>query len=122
VTDQSLTEDLLLWERRVWDALVSGDKAADEALIHPDFLGVYSDGFHGREAHAGQLDNGPTVESYSLSDARTLVVGPDHALLSYRASFRRAGKSEDEVMYVSSLWRRDGDGWVNLFSQDTVGE
>jgi len=119
--DQSLTEDLLLWERRVWDALVSGDKAADEALIHPGFLGVYSDGFHGRDAHAGQLDNGPTVESYSLSDARAMEAGPDHALLSYRASFRRVGKAEDEVMYVSSLWRRAGDGWVNLFSQDTAG-
>ncbi|MEQ8442929.1 MAG: nuclear transport factor 2 family protein [Alphaproteobacteria bacterium] len=117
-----LTAELLVWERRVWDALVAGDKAADAALIHPDFLGVYSDGFAGRNLHAGQLDDGPTVDRYRLSDARCRAVGPDHALLSYRADFRRVGKAKDEVMYVSSLWKRDGDGWVNVFSQDTPGE
>jgi hypothetical protein len=47
------------------------------------------------------------------------VLGPEHGLLVYRARYVRAGGIAEEEMYVSSIWRRRGDGWVNLFSQDT---
>ena len=112
-------EDLLTLERRVWQALVDGDAAEDADLLLPEFLGVYPDGFAGRDDHAGQLNSGPTVAEYALSEARVLPVGQGHAMLCYRAAFRRVGAAESEAMYVSSLWQRDGDGWRNLFSQDT---
>lgn len=41
------------------------------------------------------------------------------ALLAYRADFRRKGAIRDEAYYVSSIWRRQGGAWINLFSQDT---
>src|SRR5437870_3986628 len=57
-------------ESKVWAALTSGDARADEDLLTEDFLGVYSTGFAGRDAHVGQLQFGPTVRAYSLSRAR----------------------------------------------------
>ena len=39
-------------------------------------------------------------------------------LLAYRADFRRRGAIRDEAYYVSSIWRRQGGAWINLFSQD----
>ncbi|MCC5970966.1 MAG: nuclear transport factor 2 family protein [Pararhodobacter sp.] len=114
-----LMNELIACETAVWEALVTGDAAADAAALSADFLGVYPDGFAGRDSHTGQLSNGPTVASYQLSEARVMPLGPDHALLAYRASFVRTGRERREGMFVSSIWRRCDDGWTNIFSQDT---
>lgn len=116
--DPDLLSTLLTLERRVWQALVDGDAAADTALLSDDFLGVYPDGFAGKADHSGQLDNGPTILRFELQEPQTRRLGDRHALLSYRATFRRPGRAP-EIMYVSSIWQeREGD-WVNIFSQDT---
>ena len=117
-TDANL-EVLKACETRVWDALVSGDGQADDAALDPDFLGVYSDGFSGKSDHVGQLDNGPTIRSYTLSDLRVIPLSDGLAMLSYRADYQRLTRSEPEAMYVSSIWKRNDTSWVNLFSQDT---
>lgn len=119
MTDDALLRALLDCERAVWEALVAGDVAADAAALSLDFLGVYPDGFGDKDSHTAQLVAGPTVVRFRLSDARVLPLGRDHALLAYRANYVRVGRSEDEEMFVSSIWRRRGDGWENLFSQDT---
>ncbi|MCE8514466.1 nuclear transport factor 2 family protein [Ruegeria pomeroyi] len=115
-----LLETLLECETRVWQALVAGDAAADIAALDPSFLGVYPDGFAGRDDHVAQLADGPTVARFTLSQARVLELAPGCAVLSYSARYRRVGRKADEEMYVSSIWRRHGEGgWRNLFSQDT---
>ena len=106
-------------ERAVWEALVHGDERADEAALHDDFLGVYPDGFAEKSDHVQQLANGPTIERFELSQCRVLTLGPEHAVLSYRAEFVRVGRRAPEAMYVSSIWRRSTGGWTNVFSQDT---
>ncbi|WP_422028941.1 DUF4440 domain-containing protein [Roseovarius sp.] len=115
-------QEILALEEAVWQALVSGDAAADAALLAPDFLGVYPSGFAGREEHAGQLADGPSVASYALSEARLVPAGAGHVLLCYRADYRWARDGAASAMYVSSLWRRDANGWRNLFSQDTPAD
>ena len=54
-----------------------------------------------------------------MSDCRARALGAGHAMLSYHAKFLRKGRTEEEEMYVTSVWQRLGGGWVNLFSQDT---
>lgn len=114
-----LKDTLLALETQVWEALVTGDGDADGALLSEDFIGVYPDGFAGKDAHTGQLDGGATVADYRLSDAQLRATGADNGLLVYRADYLRAGKSDWEVMLVSSLWERRNGSWVNSFSQDT---
>jgi hypothetical protein len=106
-------------ERAVWAALVAGDPGADHALLSEDFLGVYPDGFAGRDAHSGQLGAGPTVASYQIGEEHIRPLGPDHVLYSYRASYLRTGAETPEDMLVTSIWERREGGWVNVFSQDT---
>ncbi len=115
----ALLNEILAAETRVWQALVSGDATADAALLAPGFLGVYPTGFAGRDDHSGQLAGGPTVAAFRIEDPRLLTPAPDLALLAYRATFRRTGRAEEEAMFVSSLWQRQGAAWINLFSQDT---
>jgi len=105
-------------ETQVWEALVHGDSKADAALLTDDFLGVYPSGFSGRDDHAGQLAAGPVMREYALDQARLMVIGADHVMLSYRATYARVG-GEIETMFISSLWQRDGGDWRNSFSQDT---
>ena len=115
-------ESFLDRETEVWEALVRGDAAADAQLLSEDFLGVYPTGFADRSAHASQLEHGPTVAEYALSEARLRVLSPDCVLLVYRADWRRhttSGPGGPETTFISSLWCRAGDKWTNVFSQDT---
>jgi hypothetical protein len=112
-------------ERRVWQALADGDAAADMRLLDPRFLGVYASGFASRQDHAAQLETGPSVRSFSIDEPRLLRLAPDAVLLSYRASFMRPDADAPPVsrtMYISSVWKKRGERWVNLFSQDTAAE
>jgi len=117
--DNPLLADLIAHEKRVWNALVSGDPAADSSLLSDDFLGVYPTGFAQKSEHVAQLASGPTVTSYDITACQAKPLGERHALLSYKARFRRVSRTTDETMYVSSIWERNGDGWINIFSQDT---
>lgn len=114
-----LLQELLACETAVWAALQKGDAEADRAALHPEFLGVYPSGFAGRDAHCDQLDNGPTVGRYALSQARVLPLAADCALLAYRATYQLPGDEAERAMYVSSIWKREGAKWINVFSQDT---
>lgn len=115
----AMRDTILDLEVRVWDALVSGDAAADSALLEEGFVGLYTTGFADKAQHVGQLVSGPTVADYALSSARLVVLGPGVALLAYRADFIRTGRTKREAMYVASVWRRGPEGWRNIFSQDT---
>jgi hypothetical protein len=121
VNDMGLDSFIEL-ETSVWESLRRGDAEEDARLLADDFLGVYPSGFATRADHAGQLANGPTVADYELSEARLMVLSPDDVVLSYRAAWHRLvnGKpGDDESMYVSSIWSRRSDRWMNVFSQDS---
>ncbi len=106
-------------EKQVWGASMRGDAGADRRLLAGDFLGVYAAGRAGREVHAAQLDNGPTVASYRLSGEQVMELAPGLLLLSYRAEFTVPGATETHRMLVTSIWQRRGGEWLNVFSQDT---
>ncbi len=106
-------------EMQVWQALATGDERADGDLLLPDFTGVYPSGITGRPGHVGQLAHGPSIKKFKLGEFHAFAVGADHVMLCYRAEYQRIGAALDEAMYVSSLWQRAGNGWQNLFSQDT---
>ncbi|MEY2425941.1 MAG: hypothetical protein QOI61_1513 [Actinomycetota bacterium] len=122
---QPSLEFIVQRESQVWDALVHGDAAADEAMLAPDFLGVYATGFADRATHAAQLVNGPTMASYEISAARMVTISDSAVLLCYRATYRPLLQGEAgaaATMYISSLWTESDGEWLNLFSQDTAAE
>lgn len=106
-------------ESRVWDALASGDVDADRNLLSDDFVGVSPTGFANRADHTGELTDGPTVASFTITDARLIDVSADSVMLCYRAVYQRLNESAGDVMFVSSLWVNRGGRWWNTFSQDT---
>lgn len=117
--EDELLEQLRNCEAAVWDALVSGDAAADAQALDELFLGVYPDGFANKSMHVAQLAGGPTVEYYALKECRVIKLSADTALFAYRSEFKRTSSAQPEAMYVSSIWRKQTAGWINIFSQDT---
>lgn len=110
-------------EHAVWRALCEGDMDADRAVLADDFLGVYPSGRADKSAHVAQLRDGPTMSTFSLADAEIVILGEGVVLLTYRAEFVRrspASRREAESMFVSSVWRKEGESWRNVFSQDTM--
>ena len=116
-----MNEDLSFFvalERQVWEALQRGDATADARLLAEKFLGVYDSGFESKAQHVARVSTGPLVSHFELEGPRLLQVSRDLALLAYKARWTdRAGKSR--AAYISSLWERAGEGWRNIFSQDT---
>lgn len=115
-----MNEDLRFFvalERRVWEALQRGDAAADARLLADKFLGVYDSGFEPKAQHVARATK-PTVSHFELEAPRLIRLNQDLALLAYKARWTdRAGESR--ATYISSLWERAGEGWQNIFSQDT---
>ena len=115
-------DQFLELEIQIWDALQSGDSEKDARMLSDDFLGVYDSGISDKNGHTGQLDNGPTVSGYVLSEARIMVLSEGLVLLSYLAQMTRVESAcvgKTEKMYVSSIWRCINGKWINIFSQDT---
>jgi hypothetical protein len=61
---------------------------------------------------------------YELSQARIMTLSQDLVLLAYRADWvpNDAAENRVETMYITSIWRREGDAWRNVFSQDTPAD
>jgi hypothetical protein len=107
-------------ESKVWTALAEGDAAADAALLREDFMGVYPSGRAGRLEHAAQLEAGPSVVDFSILDPELRVLAEGMVLLTYLAHFTRPrAHAGGEAMYVTSIWKKEGSHWLNIFSQDT---
>lgn len=115
-------QEILDLENQVWQALKRGDAALDAALLSKDFLGVYPTGFATREEHCAPLKLGPTVADYKIFDPKLIALESGLVLLAYLAKWVRIKNGrpqEEEMMYISSIWRHSNSGWENIFSQDT---
>lgn len=77
---------------------------------------MYPTGFANRADHAVQLADGPTIASYSITEAKLIEVSTDAAMLRDRAIYQRPHRSVGESMFISSLWLRKDGRWRNAFS------
>ena len=111
-------------EIQVWEALKNGDKNANSRLLSDDFLGVYETGLGSKEDHLELLRNGPIISCYEIGSSQLIQLGPEIASLTYSATatfLRNEGKDTQVLLYITSIWARRLNKWVNIFSQDTKG-
>ena len=111
-------------EMQVWEALKNGDKNANSKLLSDDFLGVYETGLSSKEDHLELLRNGPIISCYEIGSSQLIQLGPEIASLTYSATatfLRNEGEDTQVLLYITSIWARRLNKWVNIFSQDTKG-
>ena len=111
-------------EIQVWEALKNGDKNANYNLLSDDFLGVYETGLSSKEDHLELLRNGPIISCYEIGSTQLIQLGPEIASLTYSATatfLKNEEKDTQVLLYITSIWARRLNKWVNIFSQDTKG-
>jgi hypothetical protein len=117
--DANLTEELLELEQAGWNALCDG--TASEfygSTMSEGALMVLANGqIMTRDDVVEALSQAPRWESYDITNARTVEITPDAAALVYVATGRRSG-ADDFVGVMTSVYRRQADGWqLTLFQQ-----
>ena len=108
--------------RKLWEAFKKKEKATLSSLIDDQFR-MFEEGlttFGDKKAEV----NGPDeyeLLNYTLSDFNVKSIGPDSALVTYRADYE--GKSGGEVLKGKSVfgevWVHSGGSWKSLYLQET---
>jgi len=108
--------------RKLWEAFKNKDKASLSSLIDDNFR-MFEEGlstFGDKKAEVNAPDEYELLR-YTLSDFTVKPLGPNSALVTYRAQYE--GKSGGEIAKGSSIfgevWNRSGDNWKVLYLQET---
>ena len=108
--------------RKLWEAFKNKDKATLSSLIDDNFR-MFEEGlstFSDKKAEVNAPDEYELL-SYTLSDFTVKPLGPNTALVTYRAQYE--GKSGGEIAKGNSIfgevWTRSGSGWKALYLQET---
>lgn len=116
-----MTEELLELERRTWAALTSEHDAAqfyDRVLSHDMVLvlpGMVLDRAEAMESWLGSVP----WRDFEIEDARSMALGRGAALLTYRATARRAKDAASYRALCTSVYRMVDGRWWLVFQQQT---
>jgi RNA polymerase sigma factor (sigma-70 family) len=119
--EEGQLDTLFALEKRVWEAMKTKDFETLRKTCAKDYVAILSDG--SRLTRNEFFLALPFIEiaSYSLSDAQLLSLGPDAAILLYRAESQTffLWEVEEVQTQISSTWVRRNGAWQNIFSQVT---
>ena len=122
-TDVELLVTLRTLEVELHQPAARSDAGRLDALLHPDFLEF---GRSGRSyTKADILDHllaAPTHATVVSNNFALRQLGPDVALLTYRAAHRGADGVLERHTLRSSIWQRGSAGWQMSFHQGTPSE
>jgi len=109
------TSDAEANEKAVWDALKAKHFDAFESMLATDFLEVEPFGTSDRAGSVKGVQ-GVDFSKNTLSDWKTVKVGPDATLVTYIAHF--PGQKVD-TEYHSTVWANRNGKWIAVFHQGT---
>jgi RNA polymerase sigma factor (sigma-70 family) len=125
VKAEELLDTLFTLEKSGWEATKKKDVAGLRKMCAEDFVAIHSDGSRAtRDAFFLLAFPFFELKSYSLSDVRLLSLGPDAAILVYKAESEMVvlGETLKEQTQHSSTWVRRNGEWRNVFYQETLIE
>ena len=108
--------------RKLWEAFKKKDKVTLSSLIDDNFR-MFEEGlstFADKKVEVNAPDEYELLR-YTLSDFTVKPLGPNTALVTYRAQYE--GQSGGEIAKGNSIfgevWTRSGNGWRVLYLQET---
>jgi RNA polymerase sigma factor (sigma-70 family) len=121
---ERLVDTLLALEKRGWEATKKKDVATLRKIHPEDFVAILSDGTRYTREDFFKAFPLFKIKKYSLSDVRLLPLGPDAAILIYKAESQAVvlGEPYTEETQFSSTWVRRNGVWQNVFYQETAIE
>lgn len=117
----TLESELLKMERELWrtDPVLYREHLHEDAVLVFAETGVISRDF-ALKAIEEEVENGRPWEEVSLDDVRCVSLADDAALLTYRATARRAGEIESMKALASSVYIRRRGRWKLAFHQQSA--
>ena len=107
-------------EKGFWDASSRADGDFYRANSTEGALFVFFFGVMDREQCAQAIDQNTTPwAEYRFDDKRLLEMTRDAAVLTYKAIGRHEGEDQEMVMFVSSVYVRQGARWWMARHQQT---
>jgi len=109
--------------RAVWEGFQKKDKAAVDKLLDSDFRTIEEGDseFTEKAAELKQVDD-YILDQYTLTDFQTKTIGPNAALVTYKAEF--SGKASGQPVHVrgtfGEVWVKRGGDWKCLYAQETT--
>lgn len=113
-------DELLELEHAGWQSLCASTGGTFYGnLMTPDGLFLLVNGMTMTQSDiAVSLDGAPAWESYEITDAQVIDLGPDAAILVYRSSSSRSDRTEPFIVPNSSVYRRvNGEARLALYQQ-----
>jgi hypothetical protein len=121
-TQEALKESLTALERRSWEAWKNRDGSFFQGFLADDHVEVGFGGLTDKaNVVAGVSSPSCVVKSYSLDRFELTKFDANTALLTYHAAQDTTcfGNAVPSPVWVSSLYVRRGDRWLNALYQQT---
>lgn len=115
--------ELLDVEHELWRANLAGHGAFYADFLRPDALAVSPWGTLTRDEAVATINaNQNPYTSYEITEPQVVPLGPDAAVLTYRAEVH--GENEGEpfrhTVYATSVHVREDGRWRGAFHQQTL--
>ena len=120
--DSSGRENLISLERQSWEAWKNRNAQFFKDFLSDDHVEVGSYGLANKnQVLATVATPACTVRSYSVDQFNVTMLDADTALLTYHAAQETTcnNKPVPSPVWVSSLYKKRGDRWLNVFYQQT---
>jgi hypothetical protein len=126
--ESSVRGQIMDLDRQVWEAAKRRDAASVRNLLADDALDVGENGIWDKERSAesiSSLEKHPNIEltAYSLSDWQFRRASGDVIVVAYKASMTSTSNGQQlprRVEYVSEVWVRRTNTWLNLLFHNTT--
>jgi len=116
--DPQIEAVLLALKAAAIRATEKGDMTFYADYLADDAIGITPFGiFNKQQILAGMKDH-KFFKSSQIRDSRAVALGADAGFVTYRATFEISGRPPADF-FVSTLYRRFGDGWKGVFYQQT---
>ena len=118
--DANITEELLELEQAGWASLCDGTGSDfyGSTMSEAALMVLANGQIMTRDDVVEALSQAPSWDSFDITNARTVEIAEDVSALVYVATGRRSG-ADDFVGVMSSVYRRDADGWRLALYQQT---
>jgi uncharacterized protein (TIGR02246 family) len=123
ITSQDKLQDtLMVQETKLLYAIESKDRAALAELLHDQVMSVSVE--RGRRMTAEHIADLASVSftDVEMSDAKTIRVTPDVAILSFKLSWTANDGHEQPAtttVYATAVWKQVDGQWRSVFYQET---
>ncbi|MGD9628834.1 MAG: nuclear transport factor 2 family protein [Pyrinomonadaceae bacterium] len=114
-------ETLMTMEKAAWEAWKNRDAKWTEENASDKYIGFGSSGRMDKAASIKSYEQKCEIKTYTLSDDQMQMVGPDVAVLTFKATqdYTCDGKKGPADVHSTSIYVREGDKWKAAFYAET---